>query len=139
MSKMKQAERKQRETMFEAVQRNGSQPTIFERLMDLKSSFREAMGLEPMPFWKRCENEPEWARNISLRLKKTIFKSINKLRPNGEINWRNYGRCIGILERYRTFQEHDVPRMLHEDQLDEITELTMTCGICLLPVALKVA
>ena len=108
--------------MFKADARSVSGPTIFERLMDLKSSFREALGVEPMPFWKRSEKEPEWVRNISIRLKKTIFKSIMKLRPNGQVNWRNYGRCIGLLERYKTFQEHDVPRMLGKNELDEISE-----------------
>ena len=90
--------------------------------MDLKASLRQAAGLEPMPYWERSKPEPEWGRNISLRLRNTILKSICKLRPNGEINWRNYGRCIGLLERYKTFQEHDVPRILHENQLDELTE-----------------
>jgi hypothetical protein len=108
--------------MWKPGARNVSEPTVFERLMDLKASFRAAMGVEPMPFWKRCEKEPEWVGNISIRLKKTIFKSIMKLRANDQFNWRNYGRCIGLLERYKTFQEQDVPRILHKNELDEISE-----------------
>jgi hypothetical protein len=106
--KVKQAGKKQKEAKLKAVARNARQSTVFERVMDLKASLRQAAGLEPMPYWERSKPEPEWGRNISLRLGNTILKSICKLRPNGEINWRNYGRCIGLLERYKTFQELDL-------------------------------
>jgi len=108
--------------MFKAVAVKGSQPTVFERVMDFKASLRQAMGVEPMPFWQPCKTEPVWVRKVSIQFSKTILKSVSKLRPNGEINWRNYGRCIGIIERYKTFQEHDVPHILRENKFDEITE-----------------
>jgi hypothetical protein len=119
--KAKPARKGQKETQLKAVAMNGSQPTVFERAMEINAGLREAMGMEPLPHWKRGKTAPEWVRNINLRLRNTILKSICKLRPKGEINWRNYGRCIGCIERYKTFQEHDVPRLL-DNLLKECTE-----------------
>jgi hypothetical protein len=118
---VKQKRKTERESRPNAVAANGLQPTVFERAMDVATSLRQVMEVEPLPFWKRCKAEPGWGHNISIRLRNTIFKSIEKLRPNGKVNWRNYGRCIGILERYNTFRKHDVPRLL-ENALDGLTE-----------------
>jgi hypothetical protein len=119
--KVSRARKKQSETRLKAVAANVSQPTVFERAMDINAGLREAVGLEPLPYWKRRKSEPDWVRNINFRLRNTILKSVCKLRPKGVINWRNYGRCVGCIERYKAFQEHDVPRLL-ENLLEECTE-----------------
>ena len=58
---------------------------------------------------------PDWGRNIVNRLGRTIFKPVLKLRPGSGINWRNYGRMLGVMERFKAFSKVDVPRMLGED------------------------
>ena len=64
---------------------------------------------------------PPWCLNIIRQFGKTILKPIIKLRPNGEVNWRNYGKLVGIVERYKAFVIHDVPRIL-EEELGDVTD-----------------
>jgi len=58
---------------------------------------------------------PQWCLNIIRRLGKTVLKPIMKLRPNGEVNWRSYGKIVGIGERCRAFWIHDAPQILEEE------------------------
>ncbi len=74
-----------------------------------------------MPHWKQTRESPPWVKNVCVKLRSTILKSITKLRPKGNVvNWRNYGRCIGIAGRYKTFLAKDVPQTLKEVGLDKI-------------------
>ena len=98
------------------------QPTAFELVMNIQCDLRTELGLKPLPHWKQTRETPQWTKNICRKLRNTILKSVMKLRPNGKVNWRNYGRCVGIMERYKTFLACDVPRILKADGLDKISE-----------------
>lgn len=97
-------------------------PTAFEVMMNVQCGLRVELGLEPLPYWKETTETPAWTKNIYHKLRNTILKSVLKLKPNGTVNWRNYGRCIGIMERYKTFLAHDVPKILKDEGFDKISE-----------------
>jgi hypothetical protein len=98
-------------------------PTAFELLMNLQCDLRAEMNLDPLPHWRQTRPTPDWAKNICGKLRRTILKSVLKLKPKSrtEINWRNYGRCIGIMERYMVFLNHDVPRILEKEGFNDIS------------------
>ena len=98
-------------------------PTAFELVMNLQCDLRAEMSLDPLPHWKQTRPPPEWVKNICGKLRRTILKSVMKLRPKSQagINWRNYGRCIGIIERYKVFLNHDVPRILEKEGINDIS------------------
>jgi hypothetical protein len=96
------------------------QPTCFEMMANLQCEMHRQLRLSPPQYPEKTNESPAWAKNICQNFGKTIFKSIRKLRPNGAVNWRNYGRIIGICDRYLTFFKIDAPRMLKEDGLDKI-------------------
>ena len=98
------------------------EPTIFARMMDLQCELRNAAGLEPLPGWKPTNSTPAWAKNICIRYRQTILKSILKLKPKRRVNWRNYGRCIGLIERCKVFYKHDVPKILKKEGLNRLTK-----------------
>jgi hypothetical protein len=98
------------------------EPSIFAQMMDLNCELRDAMGIEPVPGWQRTRSTPEWVKNICVRYRQTILKSVLKLKPKGTLNWRNYGRCVGLIERCKTFLKYDVPRLLKKDGLDNLTK-----------------
>ena len=100
----------------------GPQPTVFEQMMDLQCDLRAEAGLKPLPHWKKSRETPEWTKNICRKFRNTILKSVLKLRPNGQVNWRNYGRCIGLMERYKTSLAKDVPAMFKADGLDKVSK-----------------
>jgi hypothetical protein len=95
--------------------------TAFELMMNVQCGLRAEVGLEPLPHWKQTTETPQWTKNIYVKLRNTILKSVLKLKPDGIVNWRNYGRCIGIVERYKTFLSHDVPRILADEDLDKLS------------------
>jgi hypothetical protein len=64
---------------------------------------------------------PDWCGNIVKKLCKTILKPVLRLRPNGKVDWRNFGKTVGIVERYKAFILHDVPRIL-EQEFGDMTE-----------------
>jgi hypothetical protein len=96
------------------------EPTTFEFMMNAQCDLRVEAGLEPLPHWKPTRNTPEWVKNTCRKLCNTILKPILKLRFKGKVNWRNYGRCIGIIERYKTFLAKDVAQIFKKDGLDKI-------------------
>lgn len=97
-------------------------PTAFELMMNVQCGLRAELGLEPLPHWKETIETPAWTKNIYHKLRNTILKSIVKLKPNGTVNWRNYGRCMGVIERYKTFLAHDAPQALKAEGFDKISE-----------------
>jgi len=106
----------------EATGEVNSGPTIFEQVAAIHSALVREMDL--VPSGKTSEPQPaipQWCLNILKQFRKTVLKPITKLRPNGEVNWRNYGRLIGIMERSRSFVDHDVPRIL-EEEFGEVTD-----------------
>jgi len=88
----------------------------------LQCELRDAIGAEPLPGWRANKSTPEWAKQICVRYRQTILKAILKLKPKGSVNWQNYGRCMGLFERCKTFYRHDVPRILKQDGLDKLTK-----------------
>lgn len=97
--------------------------TAFELVMNLQCELRAEMNLAPLPHWRQTRPTPGWAKNICERLRRTILKSVLKLRPNPKagISWRNYGRCIGIMKRYRVFLHQDVPQIFEREGLNDIS------------------
>lgn len=97
-------------------------PTMFDQLVVVHSALSREAGLTPSETFPKPKFEmPQWGKNIVKQIRKTILKPILKLRPTGEIDWRNYGRMITIMERFRTFYEYDVPRII-EAEFGDITE-----------------
>ena len=101
---------------------NHTPPTAFELMMNLQCDLRAEMNLDPLPHWQQTRPTPGWAKNICGKLRRTILKSVLKLRQKSktEINWRNYGRCIGIMERYLVFLNRDVPQILEKEGLNNL-------------------
>ena len=98
------------------------EPTIFARMMDLQCELRDAAGMQPLPGWEKPGNTPDWAKIICIRYRQTILKSVVKLKPGRRVNWRNYGRCIGLMERYKTFIGKDVPNILKKEGLLKLSK-----------------
>ncbi len=98
------------------------QPTVFELLMNLQCDLRAELGLAPLPHWTQTRETPPWIKNLCHNFRRTIFKSILKLKPRRKVNWRYFGRMIGIMERYKTFLAMDVPAILKAEKLDKISE-----------------
>lgn len=47
---------------------------------------------------------PDWAKNICEQLHRTIFKRLIELKPaNEQIEWRNFGRMLGVCQRESIF------------------------------------
>jgi hypothetical protein len=102
---------------------SGGELTFFEQVTDIQVALAKEAGMVIDPRLEKNKREvPKWCGGIVDRLKKTILKPILKLRPNGVMNWRNYGRMMGIVERYKTFILHDVERDFIEAGLDKLTE-----------------
>lgn len=90
--------------------------TVFDQVMAVTSAMRVEMGLASIqPEAGPKVEVPRWGRNVIQQLRKTIFRPVLKLCFRGEVNWRNYGRMIGILDRAHAFWEFDVPRILAEE------------------------
>jgi len=98
------------------------EPTIFARMMDLQCELRDAAGMQPLPGWEKPGNTPVWVKIICIRYRQTILKSVMKLKPGRRVNWRNYGRCIGLMERYKTFIGKDVPNILKKEGLLKLSK-----------------
>lgn len=80
-------------------------------------------GIEPLPHWEKSRATPKWTKNIYRNFSKTILKPLLKLKPNRrKVNWRDFGRIIGILARFQTFFRHDIPAILKAEGLDKISD-----------------
>jgi len=92
--------------------------------MNLQCDLRVEMNLEPNPHWKQTRQTPDWVKNIYGKLRSTILKSVLKLRPKSKtkVNWRNYGRIIGLNERYKTFLAKDAPQILKREGFNNISK-----------------
>lgn len=114
---------KQKDATVESTSTTGSPvPTAFEQMVVTISAMRKEAGLSPIEIVPKPKFEmPQWCGNIVKQLGKTILKPLLKLRPMGKVDWRNYGRMITIMERYRTFLIYDLPRII-EEELGDITE-----------------
>jgi hypothetical protein len=98
------------------------QPTVFEHSVAVAAALYKEAGVPiPETLPKPKFALPDWCGNIVKQLGKTILKPVLKLRPNGKVDWRNFGRLVGIAERYKAFILHDMPRIL-EQELGDITE-----------------
>jgi hypothetical protein len=119
----KQVKRRRNKDNNQSAKNHYAPPTAFELVMNLQCELRAEMNLGPLPHWRQTRPTPDWAKNVCGRLRRTILKSVLKLRPNPQtgINWRNYGRCIGIMKRYRVFLNQDIPQMLEKDGLNNIS------------------
>ena len=97
--------------------------TIFEQAIDIQVELAKSVDLpgDLLPVKPKREL-PKWVLKIHERFRKTILKPVLKLRPNGTMNWRNYGRMIGIIERKKAFLLHDIPRILKEEGFDSISD-----------------
>lgn len=105
-----------------AVFANWTGPSIFARMMNIQCELMEAMGLPPMDDWESTHPVPAWVKNTCIRYRQTIFKAVLKLKPGRRVNWRNYGRCIGLMERCKAFYAHDLPMILKREGLHRLTK-----------------
>src|SRR5277367_2971582 len=96
------------------------QRTGFDLVINLQCDLLAEAGLPLPPGLRKTRETPQWTKNICQKLKATILKPVLKLKPKRKFSWRNYGRCIGIIERYKTFLAKDVPRILKKEGLDKI-------------------
>ena len=91
---------------------NGSKLTVFSQMMNLQCELLEELDQGPLPHWRMTSESQHWMKNICQNFRRTIFKSMLKLRPKRKFSWRNYGRSIGLMERYKTFLKKDAPQIL---------------------------
>jgi len=97
--------------------------TIFEQVTDIQIELRKSLDLPVDHLPQRSGHElPKWCLKILEQFQKTILKPILKLRPKGTVNWRNYGRMMGLIERYKTFITSDLERISKEEGWDRITD-----------------
>jgi hypothetical protein len=102
---------------------NQSQPTAFEIMMNVQCGLRAEAGLAPLPHWTQTKETPPWAEKIYRKLRNTILKPILKLKPiRRKVNWRNYGRCVGMMERFKTFLTKEAPDILKKEGLVKISK-----------------
>ena len=100
----------------------GSNATLFDQAMMIRSGVERELGGGPTTAAGEPETPlPQWYLNIIRQFSRTIFKPVLKLRSQGQINWRNFGKMIGIIERHKLFLKHDVPRIF-EEALGDMTE-----------------
>jgi hypothetical protein len=99
------------------------EPTIFEEVLDFQVEMCKSAGVsvDHLPASSTREM-PKWYSRILEQFRKTVLKPLLKLKPKGTVNWRHFGRTIGIIERYKTFIEHDLCRILVEAGFDKITD-----------------
>ena len=102
--------------------KNRMPPTAFELMMNYRCDMHMDLGIEPPPHWQKTRETPNWTKKIYQNFFKTILKPLLKLRPKRKVNWRYFGRIIGILERFKTFWMHDVEAILKAEGLDKISE-----------------
>ena len=98
------------------------QPSIFETMMNLQVDLLSTFAVRPSYYWKKTSETPAWSKNIFHSFRGTIFKSILKLRPKGKVNWRNYGRCVGIVDRCITFFRKDAPAILKDEGFNNLSQ-----------------
>ncbi len=76
------------------------------RLLSVVKGLYQACGL-PITGTESLNDLPDlprWAGNICEQLHRTIFKRLLDLQPGGgEVDWRNLGRLLGVLQRQCTF------------------------------------
>lgn len=97
-------------------------PTVFDQLVVINAELCSELEIVPNAALPRPRIAmPGWCGNIVKQFGKTIFKPIRKLAPQGKVDWRNYGKLVGMIERYKTFLIHDVPRIA-EEELGDITD-----------------
>lgn len=102
---------------------SGQEFTLFQQATDIQIELAESAGLPVDHLPARSGRElPKWSSKILEQFQKTILKPILKLKPNGTVNWRNYGKIIGIIERFKTFLVHDVEQIFIEEGFDKITD-----------------
>ncbi len=114
---MKRRQKRMAATEKRANARSGpGKPSVFEQLDAIGYELGEQVGLAPDPKIPKPKVQvPVWCRIIGNRFCRTIWKPILKLRFNGKVNWRNYGRMIGIVERSKTFWTTDFSRIINEE------------------------
>jgi len=98
-------------------------PTICDQLLVLGAALNKEMDITsakepPEPKFEM----PQWCWNIIKQLGKTILRPITKLRPTVNVDWRNYGRMVTVMERFKAFYEYDLPRILEEEFGDMTAE-----------------
>jgi hypothetical protein len=97
-------------------------PTVFAHGVVVANALCKETGVPIPETWPKPKFAlPDWCGNIVKQLGKTILKPVLRLRPNGKVDWRNFGRLVGIAERYKAFIIHDVPRIL-EQEFGDMTE-----------------
>jgi len=94
---------------------NGFKQTVFSQMMNFQCELRSELGVSPLPHWTATAEAPHWTKAICQNFRRTIFKSMLKLRPTRKFSWRNYGRSIGLMERYKTFLTNDAPQILEAE------------------------
>ncbi len=102
---------------------SGKPATVFGQLSDIQFELGKSMGLPLNRLAPKSGIEfPRWCSKILEQFKKTILKPIVKLRQNGAVNWRNYGKMIGIIVRFKTFLSHDLPQILQDEGWDKMSD-----------------
>jgi hypothetical protein len=97
-------------------------PTLFDFLGDVQLGMANSMNLAVKQKPAKSRRAlPKWSEKIIDGFRKTIFKPILKLKPKRKMDWQNYGKIIGVLDRQVTFFTIDIPRIIKEDGWNKIT------------------
>jgi hypothetical protein len=97
-------------------------PTAFELLMNYWCDMHAEMKIAPPVHWEKTRTTPKWVKNIYGNFRRTLLRPLVKLKPRRKLNWRYYGRIIGILERFKKFYTHDIPKILEDEGFDKISD-----------------
>jgi hypothetical protein len=82
-------------------------------LLALVTGLHQACGLPMIASVEHAQipELPVWGRNICEQLKLTILRRLLELKPHdGLVEWRNFGRILGVALRELGFIEHDLRR-----------------------------
>jgi len=101
----------------------GGPPTLLEFMASYHAAVDKLTGqkgeenpeLEVRPL-------PQWGVKTLEQLRKTVMRPILKLKPHKNINCKDYGKIVGILDRQITFLEVDIWEILIALGLDKITD-----------------
>jgi hypothetical protein len=98
-------------------------PTILEYLAGFQLEAAKECGLEmgPLPSVRPCA-VPEWGKKIFGQLRKTVFRTLIKLRPGTGFNCQQFGKLVGIGNRHIKFLQADIWRIIEEDGWDKISD-----------------
>ena len=111
-----------RNSKKQQLNRHG-RPTLLESLAGFEVAAWKECGLEiePLPSVQPCA-VPEWGKKIFGQFRKTVFRTLIKLRPGTGFNCQQFGKLVGVGNRFIKFLQSDLWRIVAEEGWDKISD-----------------